>query len=63
MLSLLTVHISAITFTMKYSMLKNISAKCLYSVPVVAVSTKDPHTELEIAVGHWPFYDQFAPFG
>ena len=48
---------------MKYSMLKNISTKGLYSVPVVAVSTKDPHTELEIAVGHWPFSNQFAPFG
>ena len=40
-------------------MLKNISAKCLYSVPVVVVSTKDPYTELEMTVGHWPFSDQF----
>ena len=22
-----------------------------------------PTAELEIAVGHWPFSDQFAPFG
>ena len=21
------------------------------------------NTELEIAVGHWPFYNQFLPFG
>ena len=33
---------------MSVHLLKNISAKCLYSVPVVVVSTKYPHTVVYI---------------
>ena len=33
-----------------------------YAITVQAM-TGDSRTELEIAVGHWPFSDQFASFG